>query len=125
MVRVLARYARGPGFKFRSGRVLFSSPVTWKSVLLVDFTTPTLQFYKEMNPKPDLHSVEKFNLKLQGAGSNTIPYSGCILCHIRAPFTGQDDVIEVGALIVPTTEYNLVPVIVYTNAIDAFQNLCQ
>ena len=88
-------------------------------------TTISEELYKEMNPKPDLHSVEEFNLKVQGAGGNTIPYSGCILCNIRAPFTGQD-VIEVGALIVPTTEYNLeVPVIAGTNAIDAFQNLCQ
>lgn len=84
-------------------------------------TTISEEFYKEMNPKPDLHSVEEFNLKVQGAGGNTIPYSGCILCNIRAPFTRQD-VIEVGALIVPTTEYNLeVPVIAGTNTIDAFQ----
>ena len=77
-----------------------------------------------MNPKPDLHSVEEFGLRIQGAGGNTIPYSGCILCDIRAPFTGQD-VIETGALIVPTTEYSLeVPVIIGTNAIDAFQNHC-
>ena len=61
-------------------------------------TTISGEFYKEMNPKPDLHSVEEFNVKVQGAGGNTIPYSGCILCNIRAPFTGQD-VIEVGALI--------------------------
>ena len=73
-----------------------------------------------MNPKPDL----EFGLRIQGAGGNSIPYSGCILCDIRAPFTGQD-VIETGALIVPTTEYSLeVPVIIGTNAIDAFQNHC-
>ena len=29
VVRVLARYARGPGFESRSGHVLFSSPVTF------------------------------------------------------------------------------------------------
>ena len=29
VVRVLARYARGPGFESRSGCVLFSSPVTF------------------------------------------------------------------------------------------------
>ena len=29
VVRVLARSARGPGFESRSGRVLFSSPVTF------------------------------------------------------------------------------------------------
>ena len=51
--------------------------------------------------------------------SRAFPYSGCILCDVRAPFTGQD-VIETGALIhvVPTTEYSLeLPVIVETNAI--------
>ena len=29
VVRVLARYARGPGFESRSGHVLFTSPVTF------------------------------------------------------------------------------------------------
>ena len=78
-----------------------------------------------MNPKPDLHSLEEFGLKIQGAGGNTIPYSGCILCDVRAPFTGED-AIQTGALIVPTTEYSLeVPVIVGTNAIDDFQDLCK
>ncbi|MCG8110256.1 MAG: reverse transcriptase family protein, partial [Candidatus Thiodiazotropha taylori] len=87
-------------------------------------TTISEDFYKVMNPKPELFSIEELNLKVQGAGGHTIPYIGFILCEIRVPFLGEN-VVEKGALIVPSTEHNIeVPVIVGTIVIDGFKNLC-
>lgn len=88
-----------------------------------EITTLSEEFYKEMDPRLHLHPMEEF--KIQGAGGNTIPYSGVILCEIQAPFLGRSAV-EVGAFVVPVTEYSLdVPIIVGTNAIDQVKEMCE
>ena len=87
-------------------------------------TTISEDFYNSLDPKPDFVDIGQFNLKIEAAGGNIIPYSGCIGCTINIPFLGGH-VIEIGALVVPTTDYNLeVPVIVGTNAINICRDMC-
>ena len=87
-------------------------------------TTLSEEFYNSLDPKPDFVDIGQFNLKIEAAGGNTVPYSGCIGCALQVPFLGGH-VIEIGALIVPTTDYNLeVPVIVGTNAINRCRDIC-
>ena len=88
-------------------------------------TTISEDFYNSLDPKPDFVDIGQFNLKIEAAGGNIIPYSGCIGCTINIPFLGGH-VIEIGALVVPTTDYNLeVPVIVGTNAINICRDMCE
>ena len=82
-------------------------------------TTLSEEFYNSLDPKPDFNDIVEFNLKIKAAVGNIVPYSGCIKCLLQVPFVGGH-VIEIGAFVVPTTDYTLeVPVIVRTNAIEA------
>ena len=80
-------------------------------------TTISEDFYRSLSPTSTLISIENFNLKVEGAGGYTLPYLGYIECGLQIPFLGQQ-IIEVPALVVPTTDYSLnIPVVVGTNAI--------
>ena len=62
-------------------------------------------------------SLDSFNLTVETAGGNTLPYLGYIECRIKVPYIRELES-EVPVLVVPTTEYGLtVPVVVGTNAI--------
>ena len=88
-------------------------------------TTLSAEFYNSLDPKPDSVDIGHFNLKIEAAGGNTVPYSGCIGCTLQVPFLGGH-VIEIGTLVVPTTDYNLkVPLIVRTNAINRYKHMQQ
>ena len=87
-------------------------------------TTISEDFYRSLSPTPTLISIENFNLKVVGAGGYTLPYLGYIECGLQIPFLGQQ-IIEVPALVVPTTDYSLnIPVVVGTNAIKICREKC-
>ena len=87
-------------------------------------TTISEDFYRSLSPTPTLISIENFNLKVEGAGGYTLPYLGYIECGLQIPFLGQQ-IIEVPALVVPTTDYSLnIPVVVGTNAIKICREKC-
>ena len=87
-------------------------------------TTLSEEFYNNMNPKPELYSMEEIGLKVKGAGGHTLTYLGAIVCTIEVPFL-VDQPIEIAALVLPTTDYSLtVPVIVGTNAISRCRQRC-
>ena len=87
-------------------------------------TTVSEEFYETLSPKPKLSSLTDFNLSIQGAGGNNLPYSGYIEAVIQVPFIEGTD-IDVPVLVVPTTEYNLkVPVVIGTNVIKQCRNMC-
>ena len=90
-------------------------------------TTVSDEFYDSLSPRPHLFSLEEIglNLNIQGAGGHDIPYIGCIIAQVKVPFL-PDSVIEVGALVVPLTDYGLhVPVIIGTNVIGRCRNKCK
>ena len=77
-----------------------------------------------MTPKPTIYPITDFDLKVEGAGGQSIPYIGCIECSIGVPFLDYKE-ITIPALVVPTTQYGLkVPVIVGTNAIRECKVFC-
>ena len=85
-------------------------------------TTISEEYYRNLNPQPTLLSLD--TLTVETAGGYTLPYLGYIECTLHVPFLGQQD-IEVPALVVPSTEYNLkVPVVVGTNAIKLCRDMC-
>ena len=87
-------------------------------------TTVSEEFYETLSPKPKLSSLTDFNLSIQGAGGNNLPYSGYIEAVIQVPFIEGTD-IDVPVLVVPTTEFNLkVPVVIGTNVIKQCRNMC-
>ena len=78
-------------------------------------TTISEEFYKSLNPLPELMSITSLNLRIEGTGGNTVPYSGCIACTVKVPFLPERET-DILALVVPTTQYNLkVPVVAGTN----------
>ena len=90
-------------------------------------TTVTEEFYNTLSPRPRLFSLKEIGLDLniQGAGGHDIPYIGCILAQVEVPFL-PDTEIEVGALVVPLTDYGQhVPVIIGTNVIGRCRNKCK
>ena len=100
----------------RSARALIDSGSQIKTILE--------EFYNSLDPKPNFIDIGEFNLKIEAAGGNSVPYSGCIRCLLQVPFLGGH-VIAIGALVVPTTDYNLeVPVIVGTSAIEVCRKVC-
>ena len=90
-------------------------------------TTVTEEFYNTLSPRPRLFSLKEIGLDLniQGAGGHDIPYIGCILAQVKVPFL-PDTEIEVGALVVPLTDYGQhVTVIIGTNVIGRCKNKCK
>ena len=85
-------------------------------------TTVSEEFYKSLNPRPELQ--EDFKLSLQGPDGRLLKYFGIIIVKIELSFTEKP--IYVPALVVPNTDYNLkVPIIVGTNAIREAQTQCK
>ena len=86
-------------------------------------TTACYKFYSSMNPKPKLGSIDDFQLTIEGAGGNKVPYAGYIWCTIEVQFLPSQK-LEVPVLIVPSSEYSLeVPVIIGTNVIDSYNDI--
>ena len=70
-----------------------------------------------LTPKPTIYPITDFDLKVEGAGGQSIPYIGCIECSICVTFLDYQE-ITIPALAVPTAQYGLkVHVIVGTNSI--------
>ena len=87
-------------------------------------TTISEEFYKSLSPPPVLNSLTDFNLSVEGAGGNFLPYSGYIECTFEVPCLGAQE-IHVPVLVVPTTQYSLkVPVVVGTNVIKQCRDMC-
>ena len=69
--------------------------------------------------KPTIYPRADCDLRVEGAGGQSIPYIGCIKCSIGVPFLDYKE-ITIPALVVPTTQYGLkVSDIFRTNAIRA------
>lgn len=84
-------------------------------------TTISEKLYKQLDPKPKLHSMEKFKLNVLTSTGDCIPYIGYIEARIYVPFL-KDKSFDVPVLVVPDCRANeSEPVIVGTN----FIRLCK
>ena len=80
-------------------------------------TTLSDDLYDSLTPKPTIYPITDFDLKIEGAGGQSIPYIGCIECSKGVSFFDYKE-ITISALVVPTTQYGLkVFVVVGSNAI--------
>jgi hypothetical protein len=80
-------------------------------------TTMSIDFYNSLSNKPTLHSLDQFNLQVNAANGEIVPYLGYIEARIKVPFI-KDKSFDVPVLIVPMTENNItLPVIIGTNFI--------
>ena len=81
-------------------------------------STVTEAFLNTLNPKPEIRSVEDFDLEIKGAGGQTLPYHGYVRANVQVLFLAHRTV-TVPLLVVPLTEYNKrVPIIAGTNIIS-------
>ncbi|MEW8113353.1 MAG: hypothetical protein AB2771_08875, partial [Candidatus Thiodiazotropha endolucinida] len=71
-----------------------------------NITTVCEEFYQSLSHKPELKSLSDFDLEVECAGGNMLPYTGYIEASLQVPFLPHSD-IEVPVLVVPTTEYSL------------------
>jgi hypothetical protein len=80
-------------------------------------TTMSIDFYNSLVNKPTLHSLDQFNLQVNAANGEIVPYLGYIETRMKVPFI-KDKSFEVPVLVVPMTENNItLPVIIGTNFI--------
>ena len=81
-------------------------------------STVTEAFLNTLDPKPEIMSIEDFDLEIKGAGGQTLPYHGYVKADVQVSFLA-DRIITVPLLVVPLTEYNTrVPIIAGTNIIS-------
>ncbi|MEW8548544.1 MAG: reverse transcriptase family protein, partial [Candidatus Thiodiazotropha sp.] len=89
-----------------------------------NITTVCEEFYQSLPHKPVLKSLNDFDLEVECAGGNKLPYTGYIEATLQVHFLPHSE-IEVPVLVVPTTEYSLkVPVVIGTNVIRQCRNMC-
>ncbi|KAH3864795.1 hypothetical protein DPMN_027821 [Dreissena polymorpha] len=75
-------------------------------------TTVSEDWYKQLDPLPEIHTIEEFIV--QGPDGNSLPFIGYIEIVVNEPGVSNRDIL-VPVLVVPNTDYNLeVPVIVGT-----------
>jgi len=67
-------------------------------------STITEVFYNMMSPKPDMHSMDEFNLSLKSANGSEIPYKGYIFANVETSFTTE--AMPTILLVVPVVEYH-------------------
>ena len=81
-------------------------------------STVTAAFLNTLNPKPEIRSVEDFDLEIKGVGGQTLPYHGYVRANVQVSFLA-DRTVTVPLLVVPLTEYNKRgPIIAGTNIIS-------
>ena len=68
-------------------------------------TTLSQEFYETMENKPELKSLDEFDLNVTGANGVEIPYSGYIEASVRIPNTDMEPLL-IPILIVSSTDYN-------------------
>ncbi|XP_053403276.1 uncharacterized protein LOC128558360 [Mercenaria mercenaria] len=96
-----------------------------KTMGLIDtgsmITTISVEFFKDMDPKPELLPLEDFNLEVSSANGEKLPFLGYVEVDLKVSVL-CDRCFTIPALIVPRTDYNSnVPVIVGTNIIRQLQ----
>ena len=80
-------------------------------------TTISQEFYEMLDPKPELRSLEDFDLDIRVASGEKLPYSGYVEIDITVPCL-TDKVFTIPSLVVGATSYNKkVPIVVGTNVI--------
>ncbi|XP_053389871.1 uncharacterized protein LOC128552836 [Mercenaria mercenaria] len=80
-------------------------------------------FYRSMTDRPELRSLEDFDIDIYCANGQEVPYSGDIELGVKVPSLSDEEVVAL-ILIIPQTEYNQrVPVIIGTNLIREFSKL--
>ena len=61
-----------------------------KTLGLIDtgsmITTVAIDFYRQLNPKPELCPLEDFNLEVSGASGDKLPFLGYIKVNIKIPW---------------------------------------
>ena len=68
-------------------------------------STVTEAFLNTLYPKPEIRSVEDFDLEIKEAGGQTLPYHGYVRANVQVPFLA-DRTVTVPLPVVPLTEYN-------------------
>ena len=63
-------------------------------------TTMCLEFYNSLQPKPQLHSLEDFNLKINGANGQQMHYLGYVELSLTIPFL-KNKLFDILVLVVP------------------------
>ena len=86
-------------------------------------STITEECLDQLDPRPQLRSMDDFGIDIKAAGGHSIPYKGYVFVDVSAPF--NDSVSQsIPILVVSLTEYNkTVPVIVGTNILERFQDV--
>lgn len=85
-------------------------------------TTMNIELYNRLDPKPELRSLNNFDLKVSGATGEKVPYIGYVEVGIATTFT--DSEVDIPVLVVPENSSNSeVPVIIGTNVIRIFKEI--
>lgn len=86
-------------------------------------TTVSETFLSAIYQKPEVKSLDEFDLTITGPDGQSIPYIGYIEASVEANFMHGKEVM-VPVLVMPSTEYNSeVPVIIGTNVIRLYQEM--
>ncbi|KAH3890119.1 hypothetical protein DPMN_014190 [Dreissena polymorpha] len=86
-------------------------------------TTVSQAFFKQLVPKPVLHTLEELQLSVKGADNKEISYIGYTEACIRVPNLTNES-FPVSVLVVCNTDFNSdVPVIIGTNVIRYMSDL--
>ena len=92
-----------------------------KTCALVDtgsmITCISEKFYHSLSHKPELRSIDDFDLKVFSAEGSSLPFSGYVEVELQVPFLSKES-FYVPVLVMKATEYSSkVPVIIGTNVI--------
>ena len=80
-------------------------------------STMSDKFYQSLKEKPELKTLNDFNLDLKAANGSSIPYLGYVECDINTDFI-KGNGLTIPMLVVPSTGFNeQVPVLIGTNLI--------
>ena len=80
----------------------------------------TGEFYDNMDHKPELNSMDDFQIDLKGANGMTVPYTGYIEASIETQLTSTP--ILTVLLVIPVSQYHgVAPVLLGTNLIRNIQ----
>ena len=82
----------------------------------------TEDFYKSLNPKPSLLSIDDFQLTVRGPDGNQIPYIGYVKVLVSVPMQSQKIDLIIPMLVIPSAKFSSsVPVLIGTNIITRCQ----
>ncbi len=84
-------------------------------------STISENFYNNLNPKPELHTLRDMQLNVEAANGQLLPYLGYIEAKVSLPFMDVEPM-YIPLLVIPMNAYNeVVPALVGTNIIRQYK----